>query len=238
MLGFILDQDKFEVAPAVSRVLNVFETNFKPINRKRKIFPVNEGVFDLTIQAVRNSPVVRTINVDYTGTFTILSTQNVSSYDLFVSLSNGSEFDFYGTNVINFEVNTGDRLRFEITQQNNDPTSIITYAVSLIGSPQNLTFELPTPSVTPSNTVTPTNTPTNIPSTSSTPTTTQTQTSTPTSSITSTPTGSNTPTPTITSSITPTPTITSSITPTPTPTNTLPLVTDYDGNTYEQIIIR
>ena len=255
MLGFILDQDKFEVAPAVSRVLNVFETNFKPINRKRKVFPVNEGVFDLTVQAVRNSPVVRTINVDYTGTFTILSTQNVSSYDLFVSLSNSSEFDFYGTNVINFEVNTGDRLRFEITQQNNDPTSIITYAVSLIGSPQNLTFDLPTPSVTPSNTVTPTNTPTNTPTPSVTPSPTLTPTSsntptpTITSSITPTPTSSNTPTPTITSSITPTPTptitssitptpaITSSITPTPTPTNTLPLVTDYDGNTYEQIII-
>jgi len=116
-------------------------------------------------------------------------------------------------------------LRFEITQQNNDPTSIITYAVSLIGSPQNLTFDLPTPSVTPSNTVTPTNTPTNTPTPSVTP------------SPTLTPTSSNTPTPTITSSITPTPAITSSITPTPPPTNTLPLVTDYDGNTYEQIII-
>jgi len=205
MLGFILDQDKFEVAPAVSRVLNVFETNFKPINRKRKIFPVNEGVFDLTVQAVRNSPVVRTINVDYTGTFTILSTQNVSSYDLFVSLNTSSEFDFYGTNVINFEVNTGDRLRFEITQQNNDPTSIITYAVSLIGSPQNLTFDLLAPSVTPSNTVTPTNTPTNTPTPSVTPS----QALTPTSSITPTPTPSLTSSPTSTPTTTPTPSSTS-----------------------------
>ena len=160
LLGFLLDQDEFEVAPAVSRVLNVFETNMKPINRKRKRFPVNEGVFDLTIEAIRNSPVVRTISVDYTGTFTILSTQNVSTYDLFVRLSTSTEFDYYGTNVVSFEVNTGDQLRFEITQENADPISTITYGVSFLGSPQNLTFDLPTPSITPTNTVTPPITPT------------------------------------------------------------------------------
>lgn len=172
LLGFLLDQDKFEVAPAVSRVLNVFETNMKPINRKRKRFPVNEGVFDLTVQAVRNSPVVRTISVDYTGTFTILSTQNVSTYDLFIRLSTNTEFDYYGTNVVNFEVSTGDQLRFEITQENTDPTSIITYGVSFLGSPQNLTFDLPTPSITPSNTTTPSNTPTKTQTPSFTPSTT------------------------------------------------------------------
>lgn len=188
LLGFLLDQDKFEVAPAISRVLNVFETNMKPINRKRKRFPVNEGVFDLTIQAVRNSPVIRTISVDYTGTFTILSTQNVSTYDLFVRLNTSTEFDYYGTNVVNFEVNTGDQLRFEITQENADPTSTITYGVSFLGSPQNLTFDLPTPSITPTNTLTPTNT--------ATPTRTPTPTITPTNSTT--PTNSLTPTPTIT----------------------------------------
>lgn len=174
LLGFLLDQDKFEVAPAVSRVLNFFETNMKPINPKRKRFPVNEGVFDLTVQAVRNSPVVRTISVDYTGTFTILSTQNVSAYDLFIRLSTSTEFDYYGTNVVNFDVSTGDQLRFEITQENTDPTSIITYGVSFLGSPQNLTFDLPTPSITPSNTTTPSNTPTKTHTPSITPTNTQT----------------------------------------------------------------
>lgn len=186
LLGFLLDQDKFEVAPAVSRVLNVFETNMKPINRKRKRFPVNEGVFDLTIQAVRNSPVIRTISVDYTGTFTILSTQNVSTYDLFVRLNTSTEFDYYGTNVVNFEVNTGDQLRFEITQENADPTSTITYGVSFLGSPQNLTFDLPTPSITPTNTITPSITPTS--SLTPTPSITQTNSTTPTNSLTPTPT--------------------------------------------------
>ena len=132
MLGFLLDQDKFEVAPAVSRVLNVFETNFRPINRKRKVFPVNEGVFDLIIQATGTSPVIRTISVDYTGTFTILSKENVSSYDLYVRLNNSTEFVFFGTDVISFEVSTGDSLRFEITQSTIDPSSVITYAVSLL----------------------------------------------------------------------------------------------------------
>jgi len=60
-----------------------------------------------------------------------------------------------------------------------------------------------------------------------------------------TPLPTDTPTPTITPSITltnsstptQTPTITTTPSITPTQTNTLPLVTDYDGNTYEQIII-
>ena len=218
LLGFLLDQDKFEVAPAVSRVLNVFETNMKPINRKRKRFPVNEGVFDLTIQAVRNSPVIRTISVDYTGTFTILSTQNVSTYDLFVRLNTSTEFDYYGTNVVNFEVNTGDQLRFEITQENADPSSTITYGVSFLGSPQNLTFDLPTPSITPTNTLTPTNTatPTNTrtvtPTRTPTPTNTRTVTPTRTPTPTITPTNSTTPT----NSLTPTPSVTPTMTTTPT----------------------
>ena len=194
LLGFLLDQDKFEVAPAVSRVLNVFETNMKPINRKRKRFPINEGVFDLTVQAVRNSPVVRTISVDYTGTFTILSTQNVSTYDLFIRLSTSTEFDYYGTNVVNFEVSTGDQLRFEITQENADPTSTITYGVSFLGSPQNLTFDLPTPSITPTNTITPSITPSN------------THTPTVTPSVSPSPSITNTPTPSVTPTLTTTPT--------------------------------
>ena len=132
LLGFILDQDKFEVAPAVSRVFNVFETNFRPINRKRKVFPENEGVFNLVVEAVGATPVIRIISVDYTGTFTILSTNNVSSYDLYVKLNNSSEFVFFGTDVVSLDVTNGESLRFEITKSTIDPVSLITYSVSLI----------------------------------------------------------------------------------------------------------
>jgi uncharacterized delta-60 repeat protein len=129
----------------------------------------------------------------------------VSTYDLFVRLSTSTEFDYYGTNVVNFEVNTGDQLRFEITQENADPISTITYGVSFLGSPQNLTFDLPTPSITPTNTITPSITPTN----------TQTPTNTPTNSVT--PTITPTPTTTQTSTNTPTNTQTPSQTSTPLP---------------------
>lgn len=132
LLGFLLDQDEFEVAPAVSRVLNFFEVNQRNVGVKRKIYPENEGDFDLSFEVQGTNPRLKTILSDFQGKLTILSTTNTTSYDIFIQLKGSNTFEFYGTDVNDFFIDNGDEIRFEITSSNVNIPSKVTYQISLL----------------------------------------------------------------------------------------------------------
>ena len=112
MLGFLIDEDEFEVSPAVSRVLQVFETETRSVGRGRKPILPNDVVQETAIFRVG----VTTISekYDYTTNISVANTSNVDDYDVYINN------DFFGTNVNNIQINTGDVLRFEIIK--NDST--------------------------------------------------------------------------------------------------------------------
>ena len=112
MLGFLIDEDEFEVSPAVSRVLQVFETETRSVGRGRKPILPNDVVQETAIFRVG----VTTISekYDYTTNISVANTSNVDDYDVYINN------DFFGTNVDNIQINTGDVLRFEIIK--NDST--------------------------------------------------------------------------------------------------------------------
>jgi hypothetical protein len=130
MLGFLLDQDKFEVAPAVSRVLNVFETNFKTSNKKNKIYPENENnfegiiIFDISIEE-------RIIFSDFLGIMNIISTDNIENYEIYVKIKNENSFDYYGYDSDKLFINNGDEIKFVIKKTNLQKISKIIYTISL-----------------------------------------------------------------------------------------------------------
>jgi hypothetical protein len=125
MMGFLLDEEEFEVAPAISRVFNSFETVTTSTGRKRNIFPENKDTFDKQVNfasGVTSSSLV----VDYTGDFSFLGMSNVSTYDVYIN------DDFYGSDVNVIQVNTNDILRFEITPNSLILPSYIDYGVKLL----------------------------------------------------------------------------------------------------------
>ena len=125
MMGFLLDEEEFEVAPAVSRIFNSFETVTTPVNKKRKIFPENKDTFDRNVN-FSSGTTSTSLVVDYTGDFSLLGMSNISTYDVYI---NG---DFFGSDVNLIQVNTNDILQFDISPVNGSLPSQIQYGIKLL----------------------------------------------------------------------------------------------------------
>jgi len=108
MLGFLIDENEFEVSPAISRVLQLNETESKDVRRQKK----------------RNSnPSSTTINVDfpvdvdsynkvfdYSVNINISNPVNISSYSVYI---NGN---YFGDDVLQIQVNSGDTLKVTVVK--------------------------------------------------------------------------------------------------------------------------
>lgn len=133
MLGFLLDPDEFEVAPAVSRVFNTFEVvGNVPPSRKQK-FPENPSSFD-RVFTFGPSETMRTMVADYTGNFSLIgqsNIENVNGIDVYIKPQGSADFDFYGTDVSVIQVNTNDTLKFEINKMNSGQEASLTYQIVL-----------------------------------------------------------------------------------------------------------
>lgn len=111
MLGYLIDEEEFQVKPAISRVLQLVEVDTQVAQGLRaRQFPENpdEFIYDLYYTA-SNSAIVDD-QVDYRIDLSLIGTDNVDNY--FVYINN----DYYGQNVSNIQLNTGDLFRVEITK--------------------------------------------------------------------------------------------------------------------------
>jgi hypothetical protein len=124
MLGFLIDEDEFEVSPAISRALQVFEVDTRTISRGKKYLAPNDKV-DLEAKFKVGTTIVSE-RFDYTNDLTIGSTSNVKSYDIFINN------DFFGSDVNLIQVNTDDIVRFEIEKDDNNLESNIVLISTLV----------------------------------------------------------------------------------------------------------
>jgi hypothetical protein len=117
MMGFLIDENEFEVSPAVNRVLQVFEVDTRTIKRGiKKELPNNKIELDALFKL---GVTITSEKFDYTTDITIDTTTNVDSYDVFINN------DYYGGNVNSIQVNDGDVVRFEIIKNDNSLESNI-----------------------------------------------------------------------------------------------------------------
>ena len=133
MLGFLLDPDEFEVAPAVSRVFNTFEVvgNIPPPKRRRH--PENPSSFDYSL-IFGPSETTKDIVADYTGNFSLVGNRNIDNengIDVYIKPQGSTSFDFYGTDVPVIQVNTNDTIRFEITKTIPGDEATLSYQIVL-----------------------------------------------------------------------------------------------------------
>jgi hypothetical protein len=124
MLGFLIDEDEFEVSPAISRALQVFEVDTRTVSRGKKYLAPNDKV-DLEAKFKVGTTIVSE-RFDYTNDLTIGSTSNVKSYDIFINN------DFFGSDVNLIQVNTDDIVRFEIEKDDNNLESNIVLISTLV----------------------------------------------------------------------------------------------------------
>lgn len=117
MLGFLIDEDEFEVSPAVSRVLQVVEFEQGSTKKQKKILVDNKKVSVEALFVIGNDTVTQLF--DYTTDISIGDTKNVDTFDVYINN------DYYGSNIGEIQINTGDVLKLVVTKNDNTQESII-----------------------------------------------------------------------------------------------------------------
>jgi len=107
MMGFLIDEDEFEVKPAVSRALQLIEIDNSKKLRRPKKFPENPDTFDYNF-SYSSSDDSQTNTIEYTSTLKNISTNNVSTYSVYINNI------FFGDDVQEIWANRGDILTVNI----------------------------------------------------------------------------------------------------------------------------
>ena len=124
MMGFLLDEDDFEVAPAISRVFQMYEVDASP-GKKRQRKPIpnppQEIIYLYPIDVDEYS-----LTFEYTANLSIVKTDNMAGWQIYI---NG---DFYGYNSDVIQINTNDTLRITSSKNWDGAAASITLSVDLL----------------------------------------------------------------------------------------------------------
>jgi hypothetical protein len=124
MMGFLIDEDEFEVQPAVTRIFQMYETETNVKKRKpKKEIPVSPPTATFVFSDV-DTEKEETFN--YTVNMRFMDSKNVDSYSVFI---NG---DYYGDDIIEIQVNNGDVIKVTIVKDNTSEASSIVFNEELI----------------------------------------------------------------------------------------------------------
>ena len=124
MLGYLIDENEFEVKPAIQRVMSLIEVE-EPLRKRPKIENTNPRSFDSKFLFVSGNTTLTDV-MDYTVDMELDFTTNVVSFDIFI---NG---DFYGTDVNKVMINTNDVFTIEVVKQDNSKDSIVNFINKLV----------------------------------------------------------------------------------------------------------
>ena len=119
LLGFLIDEDEFEVSPAISRVLQVVE--FETQTRKKQPKKLsNPASTTLDVLFVIGNNIITQI-FDYTVDLNLGETDNVESFEVYINN------DYYGSDIKQIQLNTNDTLKLIIVKNNYTKESIIKF---------------------------------------------------------------------------------------------------------------
>ena len=124
LLGFLIDEDEFEISPGITRVLKVLEVDKKKILRQK-----NSSVGSRSLpREILFLEGVDTVNqlYDYTTNLILGNTQNITSFDVYINN------DYYGSDLTDIQLNTNDVLRIVVIKGDNTKESKIELISNLI----------------------------------------------------------------------------------------------------------
>ena len=124
MLGFLIDEDEFEVSPAINRVLQVVETELNVTKKNRKKDD-NPASTELTF-IYQVGSTVKTQLFNYTVNLNVGDNTNIDSFDVYI---NGL---YYGSDLTQIQINTNDTMRLEITKNDDTQESTIMFNNELL----------------------------------------------------------------------------------------------------------
>lgn len=117
MLGFLIDENEFEVSPAVSRILQVVEFETTTRQKEKKNIIDNKRVEMDILFVVGNDTITEVF--EYTTDASLSGAENITSYDVYINN------DFYGSDIEEIQINTNDVVRIVVTKQDVNQESKI-----------------------------------------------------------------------------------------------------------------
>jgi hypothetical protein len=125
MLGYLIDEEEFQVKPAIARVSQIFELDTSSFRQQRKKEPENPDSFLSNFLFVIGNNVLME-RIDFTANLFFVSSNNVDSYEVYINE------DYYGNDVQIIQITTNDILRIEITKKDNTKEANIEFEDKLV----------------------------------------------------------------------------------------------------------
>jgi hypothetical protein len=124
MMGFLIDEDEFEVQPAVTRIFQMYETDTKIKKRKPKkeepLSPSTSTFIYSNVITEKEEKFYYTVNLRFKDSI------NVSSYSVFINN------DYYGDDISEVQINNGDLVKVTIDKINNSDSASLVFNEELL----------------------------------------------------------------------------------------------------------
>jgi hypothetical protein len=125
MLGYLIDEEEFEVKPAIQRITQLIEIDTTTRKQIRKKYPENPDEFGNNFLFVSGNTVL-TDMIDYTANMNVVSLDNVDTFDVYINS------DYYGSDIQVIQITTNDVLRIEVTKIDNTQEANILFENKLV----------------------------------------------------------------------------------------------------------
>jgi len=125
MLGYLIDEEEFEVKPAIQRITELYEIDTSTRKQRRPKYPENPDEFNMNFLFVVGNNILSD-RIDFTANMSWVSNDNVDTWDVYI---NG---DYYGSDVQNIQITTNDILRIECTKLDGSKDANILYENKLV----------------------------------------------------------------------------------------------------------
>jgi hypothetical protein len=125
MLGYLIDEEEFQVKPAIARVAQIMELDTTVLKGRRDKFPKNPDEFLSNFLYVVGRTSLSDV-IDFTANLSFIDSTNVESYDVYINE------DYYGTDVQEIQITTNDVLRIDVVKTDDTKESLIKFESRLV----------------------------------------------------------------------------------------------------------
>jgi hypothetical protein len=125
MLGYLIDEEEFEVKPAIQRITQLFEIDTTTRRPRRNKFPENPDEFNFQFLFVTGNTTL-VDRIDFRANMSLLSSDNVDTFDVYINNN------YFGSDTQTIQITTNDILRIEVTKINNNQEALIIFDNKLV----------------------------------------------------------------------------------------------------------
>ena len=125
MLGYLIDEEEFQVKPAISRVAQIFELDVSSLRQKKRREPENPDSFLSNILFVVGNNILSE-RIDFTADLSFVNSNNVDTYEVYIN------DDYYGIDSQRIQITTNDVLRIEVVKNDDTKEANIEFEDKLV----------------------------------------------------------------------------------------------------------